>query len=353
MRRSNRWVPFLAALSVMGCSSSRDGNLILSTSGDPALGDGGVLPDAGTVADGGVSLCGRLTVDRVRMVVRSIELEPLAKSGMDGGVDAGRGDGGHRDDMNHQGGRDERCDPIADGGVVCVKPHGEVQIGPFLVDLSGQQLAGGIREAFDWAVPAGTYRQIKFAINTLSKPLASLSPGLAEMKALHASIAVDGFLDGKPFRFVTPMHLEQNREGTLQVGPGTANITLVVDPRGWFVGGQGQILDPRDRRDRGDILEAIRCSIRMFPDKDRKGDEDWDGGDDHRGDDCDCKCVCGDEHHDCELGDGAQDCGPCHQRCLPRPPPACGDGGFPPPPDGGMDGGVDGGRDGGGDGGAV
>jgi len=83
------------------------------------------------------------------------------------------------------------------------------------------------------------------------------------MKDLHASIAVDGFFGDSPFRFTTSMRLQQKREGPFEVGEGTRNITLTLDPRGWFVGNLGQVLDPRDPVNRGRIKANIRCSVRM------------------------------------------------------------------------------------------
>src|SRR5215470_15025956 len=85
---------FLALTS--GCSSGS--SLALSTSASPAgETDSGVLPDAGATSDGGISLCGRLMVDRVRLVVRRIDLEKspsAADGGSDAGMDAGQGDAG-------------------------------------------------------------------------------------------------------------------------------------------------------------------------------------------------------------------------------------------------------------------
>src|SRR5262249_8539010 len=159
--------------------------------------------------------CDRLLIDRVRVVVRRIDLERAAVSA-DAGTDAGMAS----------------CD-CPDGRMVCVKPGGHVHIGPFLVDGSGSDLAGGIHQVFDAEIPEGTYEDVKFLINTLSRHQAKadggVDGGLSEMKDLHASIAVDGSFGGSPFRFTTAMRVAQKQEGPFQVGPGTKNIILTLD----------------------------------------------------------------------------------------------------------------------------
>lgn len=328
------------ALATIGCKSGSSLALNASTSATAA--DGGVQPDAGN--GGGINLCGRLALDRVRLVVRRVDLE-RAPAAVDAGADAGQTvDGGPGASF---------CD-CPDGGAVCVKPGGDVHLGPFLVDLQGSQLTGGIHQVFDVEVPEGTYEDVRFVINTLSRRQAAGDGGLAEMKDLHASIAASGSFGGSPFQFVTSMRLKQKQEGPFTVGPGTSNIILNVDPRNWFVGSNGQVLDPRDPTNRGRILANIRCSVRVssgdMDDEGRRGHRDFEDDDEDR-------CRANDEdddqgghgsfdrrgdddggHHG--GGDHPGDEGDGHA-CLPAPALDCG----APPADGGSpaDGGVDGG----------
>jgi hypothetical protein len=330
------------ALAASACSSGSRSSLTLSTTATATDSDAGSQADAGSVG-GGISLCDRLLIDRVRLVVRRIDLERAA-----GGADAGT-DGGMSTDAGTVS-----CD-CDEGESVCVKPGGNVHIGPFLVDAVGSELTGGIHEVFDVAIPEGTYEEVRFVINTLSRRQATADGGLSEMKDLHASIAVDGFFAGSPFRFTTAMRLKQKQEGTFEVGPGTKNIILTVDPRSWFVGDDGQLLDPTDPRNRGRILANIRCSVRMSSeDADHEGRSfrrEFD--DDDRGDRCREDDDDDGQHGDGEHGDAGHDDGDhCgggdehHPKCLPMPALVCGDGGSPSP-DGGTDGGPDGGPDGG------
>jgi hypothetical protein len=323
------------ALAASACTSGSSSSLTLSTSATSDQTDAGLPPDAGS-SDAGISLCDRLLIDRVRIVVRRIDLERTAA------VDAGA-DGGM-----------VSCD-CPDDDTVCVKPGGDVHIGPFLVDVNGSDLAGGIHEVFDVEVPQGTYEEVRFVINTSSRPQANADAGLSEMKDLHASIAVDGFFAGSPFRFTTPMRLQQKQEGPFEVGPGTNSIILTVDPRSWFVGDSGQLLDPTDPRNRGRILANIRCSVRMSSEDEDDGGQSFrrEFDDDDRGDRCREDDNGDEEHGDVEEpaaheehGDGGEDGDDHHRTCPPTSALVCGDAGTPSP-DGGLDAGADGGPDGG------
>lgn len=286
-----------ATLAVAGafgaCSSHGGGNVALNartgptaTADDGGMGDAG-MGDGGTAA--GVDLGNGIVVERIRILVRKLEMDVVATTGDgglaqgDGGMDDGglsMGDAGHDDDLDgddHDGENDD-----GDHG------GGDVVRGPFLIDLSGAPLASGVHEAFDSDVPAGTYHEVCFDVNTISKPMTSADggtdPGLAGMQALHASIVADGTIDGQAFEFTTPFEVAQCHRGTVTVGSGTTNLTFDVDYRGWFTGDNGERLDPNAPMDRGQILQNIRCSIRIFPDKDRDGhSDDGDDGEDDEG----------------------------------------------------------------------
>jgi hypothetical protein len=282
------------------CSSSGGGgSVVLNARTGPApaaASDGGLTP---------VELGNGIALDRVRIVIRRLEMELAGRPGGDGGAHE---DGGTRLD----GGKHED-DGVADEDGDDEGEDGEVVRGPFLIDLSGTPLAGGIHQAFDTQVPAGTYEEVCFVVNTLSQRMALQDRGLAAMQSLHASIAVHGTIDGKDFEFTAPFEVRQCRRGNVTVGGGTTDLTFDVDYRGWFTGRGGERLDPGAPTDRGEILANIRCSIRIFPDRDKDGHPDD-----------------GDEGHEDEW----------HRGCPPGPKPPHPDGGTP---DGGLpDGGIPG-----------
>lgn len=225
-----------------------------------------------------------IVIERIRLVVREVEVE-----GGDAGAacpgDEGMPDGGGTVtpmDAGHDGGDAEGAD-----GDDC--DHG-LEFGPFLVDVAATELTGPVSFAFDVPVPPGTYDEVEIKVNTLPAGKALADAGLAEMAGLHASVAVDGRIDGETFHYATPMEIEQEKEGRFVIGEATApNLTLDFDPSGWFGGAGTARLDPREPTNDGAIRANIRKSIRLERDDDHDGHEDGEehdgGGDGHGGGD--------------------------------------------------------------------
>ena len=184
---------------------------------------------------------------------------------------------------------------------IALEPAGggdDVRAGPFGISVPGNS---PIHQAFDAAVPPGDYRELEVDVNTVPASQAGMDATLQALAGMNASIAVDGTVagtNGGAFTFTTSMEVDQKRFGPFTVSAsGTSNVTLDVDPSGWFLAPDGSSLDPRDSTNRGQILANIRTSIRAFPDDDRKGKDE---------DECEC------EDHDMEGGDGGHaDGGQC------------------------------------------
>jgi hypothetical protein len=205
-------------------------------------------PAASSVA--ALIVAGNVDIRRVRLNVGRLKLEGPAAA-LDAGQLFGDGDGG--DDRD--GGDDE---------------EGEVEVrqGPFVVDLDASALNGVVTRVFDADVPPGTYREFRLDI----------FPGAGLQ---NASVIVDGTIGGQAFTFTSLLTAEQKKEGSFVVGGSSANITLVVDPRGWF-GTAAAPLDPREEANRVAIESNIRQSLDLFQDDDREGRENHHG--DHGGD---------------------------------------------------------------------
>jgi len=250
---SMRWLWLLAVATLVACGAEK-GTVSVS------LKTAAVAADA---ASGGADLGNGIVLTEARMVVRRIDLlsSPPPPEATPTPEDADDPD----DDLD--------ADDL-DG-------FQGTHFGPFAVDVKGDDLDGGIHPAFDALVDAGAYAGARISVNTPSSRFPA-DPVLAAMQALHASIVADGTIDGEPFRFKTPMQVSQWKAGPIEVGAGTRNLTLDVDPRGWFErwDGAGR-LDPRESSDRGQILANIRCSIRLYLDDDHDGIPDDDGEGDH------------------------------------------------------------------------
>lgn len=239
--RSIRWTWLLLAAGAFLACGGQGGNVSVSVK----------TPATAATAAGGADLGNGISLTEVRMVVRRIDLFTA---------------------MPAPEKAPSRGDLEADHG----EDHDELPgatFGPFPVDVAGDALKGGIHPVFDAKVDKGKFTGARIVVNTLPGTFPP-DPVLTAMQALHASIAIDGTIDGKAFQFVTPMRVAQSKAGPIEIGDGTKNLTLDVDPRGWFKNETGGRLDPTAQNDRGEILENLRCSIRLFEDDDRDGEPD-------------------------------------------------------------------------------
>jgi hypothetical protein len=210
-----------------------------------------------------LTLSNGIIVERVRLSVKELELELEGDDDDDGSSDAGTAD-------DHGGDRKD-------------------ETGPFLIDLSGAGLEGTVVQLRDVQVETGTYDEIEFDISKVSVDDAGDNAGLKEMAERGASVIIDGTIDGEPFSFVSSLTVEQEREASFEItAEDTQNVTINIDPSGWFTSSSGGRLDPRESGARSDIENNIKDSIDAFDDDDRNGGEDHDddnGGDHHGGED--------------------------------------------------------------------
>ena len=216
------------ALLAAGCGSST--KLSLSTSA--GSGTSGAALTAGP--------SGELKITRVRMVVDRIKLVSV-NSADDSSTDS---------------------------------PNDEVVAGPYLIDLKDAALDSGITQVFQVDAKAGTYKNLKFRIHKLD----SNESQFPEMS--RQSIIVEGTVNGSPFTpFTSDVNEEQKVQGTFNLADGQENnVTLSIDPSGWFTAADGTLLDPNLAVNNGEIrskIEAkIKASIKAFDDHDRNGKRD-------------------------------------------------------------------------------
>jgi hypothetical protein len=275
----NLWLPAIgvglvaaATLTSMSCGATPSPRLTLRTSvastasKTPAVpaGTAGTAGATCALADG-LTLCGDLVIDRVRVLVAKTELEKDSHSTGPAGPTGATGPTGAWQD-------DEACehDSACDG-------EDEVKIGPFVADLCGAALSAPSVEVLDLPVPAGTYESIKFAVRALKHP-ADLSPALQAMQDAGASIIVEGRWKGASFTFKSAMRVAQENEGTFTFGTGPNVATLIVNPAAWFVAANGAVLDPTDDANRGAILANIRCSMKIHSGEEEDDDDKKEAG---------------------------------------------------------------------------
>lgn len=205
-----------------------------------------------------------ITVDRVRVLVRKLRIEREGEHDDSSLDSSGEGSSGSGEDKEV-----------------------ELKVGPLLVDLTGAALDGAKVVKFtELTVEPGFYDEIKFKVAKISADEVGGNAGLAEMQQSQASVIIDGKIDGQPFKFVSGLEVEQEREIRFEVSEGSENVTLSLDPRGWFTSSSGTRLDPRQSDSRSSIETNIKRSIDAFDDEDHDGGEDHDdddSGEDHKG----------------------------------------------------------------------
>ncbi|HSN13773.1 MAG TPA: hypothetical protein VLT61_04020 [Anaeromyxobacteraceae bacterium] len=242
------------ALALAACSGgSGTGKLNLSTHVTAAAVAGATAAPTAALAIGD-----RVALDRARFLIRKVALET------DG---SGTDDGGNGATLTATTASAESAsDDPADGAGDVV-----VRAGPLVIDLSGTQLEGGVALVFDQSVPAGTYDDLEFQIHKLT-PGQSVTD--TDFLPLGKSIILDLTVDGTPFQFTSDLTAVSESSGPIVVPEGgTTNVTVTVDPSGWFTGPDG-FLDPRVETNRSQIEQNIRSSIRGFEDEDRDGEPD-------------------------------------------------------------------------------
>jgi Domain of unknown function (DUF4382) len=226
-----RVLPLIATLVLTACGG---GGAQLSLSGRA----GATL--AAPASPTALTLSNGITVDRVRVALREVELERASATPDD------------------------------------VKDALEYEAGPFVLDLSGSALNGAVQQVTVQDVPAGTYREINFKVHPPSATDSTNAAvqAMATAQAGGASIIVEGQIDGQPYTFLSALDAREKFEGTFNFASGAQNVTLNVDPSTWFGGTGAARLDPRSPSNKSVIENNIRSSMKVFEDDDHDGNDD-------------------------------------------------------------------------------
>ena len=209
------------AVLIAGCGGQ---NLSLSVRAGP--------PATSTLSRSALTVGNGIVLNRVRVVIRKVELEKADTLEMD-----------------------------------------EIASGPYLLDLSGTSLDSGVvAKVLETSFAPGTYSEIKLEIHKPENGEVGVNGDLTAMIAANASIIADGTIDGADFTFTTAVSAEQQFEGNLVLNAGS-NLTLNVDPSNWFTS-SGARLDPRTESNRSQIEGNIQSSFKAFKDDDHDGVED-------------------------------------------------------------------------------
>lgn len=249
----------VAVLMLSGAACSKSGQLAVSAKADTAAG-------GGTTTGSSIDLGGGISVSDVQVVVRRITLHGLENEGQ-------AADGGADDSSSHTLAASSSAADQGSGGsgsgeaeIENEAEDDEVKVGPFLIDLTGADLANGkLTNVFKAnEIPTGTFRELKIVI----------APDTS-VEADGFSVTINGTSSTGTFKFQSSLHAAQKIESKVTIdASSTQNVTLTVDPTGWFKDSAGNVLDPSDPANKSQIEDNIRKSIKGFCDRDRDGHDD-------------------------------------------------------------------------------
>jgi len=247
------------AAAALACSGQSRTSLSLSAK---------AVTTAANPAATSLDLGNGISIDQVKVVIRKLKLEgtPATATADAGSTDssASSSDAGADDGKTEVENEEDKSD--------------EVVLKPFLISLSGSDLTGGVQKIIDAAAPTGTFRELKFAIGPVTADQAGSDAGLADLAAKKASVVIDGTLNGVAFSYVTDLTAQVQMEREVDVaGDKSNNVTLSIDPKGWF-GAGATPLDPSDAANKAAIDANIKASFDAFQDDSRSGHHDHEDG---------------------------------------------------------------------------
>jgi hypothetical protein len=157
-------------------------------------------------------------------------------------------------------------------------PCTEFKAGPVLVDLP---VHGGLVTPVTADVPPGSYRFILINVFPPSgDDAAATAFRTANAWPANASMRVKGTYDGQAFDVYLPVNGEvyNTLDPPFVVtadSKGTFNVTVAVDPHGWFKTKEGALIDPRSLATEAGLRDLVsgnvRASFRAFSDNQRHG----------------------------------------------------------------------------------
>ncbi len=234
----------LAGCTTDGAGPSAGAQLAINVATEAGVGTAAGTPD--TMALG----ADLLVINSVELVLRDIEFERQ---------------------------NSDACDSLSTSHDGCE----EVDVGPVLLDLP---LGAGVTRAFTVSVDSGTYDEIELRLH---KPEDNGDAADQAFLAAHpdlqdVSVRVTGTFNGTPFTFTSDVDAGQelDLQPPLTVdASGSADATLFVDIRGWFVQTGGTaLIDPalalKGTAFEGTVANNIKASFKAFEDEDHDGSGD-------------------------------------------------------------------------------
>lgn len=245
----------VAALSFLAaCSSDLTGGNRHSVQLSVTTKSGISASGNGVASDLVVGPAGELTLTRVQLVFRKIELDRRGTADCSVESDDSNDDNDINDDHRHDGRVEDECE--------------DVLRDPLLVDVPVDDVLHPVIEV---PLPEGEFSELE----------AKLGPARNRSILDGNSVRVTGtFGSAKtPFVFESKMRakLEMDFDPALVVDGSTKNATVNIDVRNWFLTSAGAVIDPTNSANRVLIENRIRRSFHAFEDNHERGEDRHEG----------------------------------------------------------------------------
>ena len=218
------------------------------------------------VADFVVGPASELTLKRVQLVFRKIELDQDGTADCTAEIDDDDSDDSEHSSVNHDGNADEECETVV--------------ADPILVDVP---LDDALHPVIKVPLPAGQFRELE----------AKLGPARASSATFNAdnpnlvghSVRVEYTLGSSPTVLVFTSNVrakvEMEFDPALVVDETTRNATINIDVRKWFLTSTGAVIDPSTAASGSANLRLIESNIRRsfhaFEDDHERGEDRHEG----------------------------------------------------------------------------
>ncbi len=157
---------------------------------------------------------------------------------------------------------------------------GAAEAGPYVVDLSADEIANGAHREFSLGeLPSGTYGGAEIEIEPLEADQDASDPVFDDFRASGASVLVDGTYQGKDFTFAGHFLAEQGTDGEVAVDASEpVALAMAVDASAWFLDENSAAVDPADEAQHDALAVGICETLDTQPQLFASGDPHGPGG---------------------------------------------------------------------------
>lgn len=224
----------------------------------------------GVAADFVVGPANELTLKRVQLVFRKIELDQDGTADCTAEADDDFDDSDHND-VDHEGNAEQECETVLSD--------------PLLVDVP---LDDALHPVIKVPLPAGQFRELEAKLGPARPSFTTFNTDNPNL--VGHSVRIEYTLGSSPdvlvFTSNVRAKLEMEFDPALVVDETTRNATINIDVRKWFLTSSGAVIDPRTATPGSTNLllieRNIRRSFHAFEDDNERGEDRHEG---HNGND--------------------------------------------------------------------